>query len=322
MSAQSFISIVIPVHNEVPNLKILCERLIACSDWWKADYEIIFVDDGSSDGSTRLLRELVDCYDHISLIVLSRNFGQQAAINAGLHHATGDGVVVMDSDFQDPPEVIEELIEKWKAGYEVVYAIRKKRKEPWITRFLYSIFYRLLRTISKVNIPLDSGDFCLLDKAVVDVFKNQMPENTRFMRGLRAFAGYNQIGVEYERQERFAGSPSYNFNSLLKLALNGIFDFSTVPLRIMTLLGLFLSVTSFGLGMFFIIHRIVDFKVLGYSPADVPGMASLIVSLFFIGGSIILMLGILGEYIGRIYFEVKRRPNYIISEIVKNKNRS
>jgi dolichol-phosphate mannosyltransferase len=322
MSAQSFISIVIPVHNEVPNLKSLCERLIACSDKWKANYEIVFVDDGSSDGSTRLLRELVDSHDHISLIVLSRNFGQQAAINAGLHHATGDGVVVMDSDFQDPPEVIEELIEKWKAGYEVVYAIRKKRKEPWITRFLYSIFYRLLRIISKVNIPLDSGDFCLLDRAVVDVLKNQMPENTRFMRGLRAFAGYNQIGVEYERHERFAGSPSYNFNSLLKLALDGIFDFSTVPLRIMTLLGLFLSVTSFGLGVFFIIHRVVDFKVLGYSPADVPGMASLIVSLFFIGGSIILMLGILGEYIGRIYFEVKRRPNYIISEIVTNKARS
>jgi len=316
------ISIVIPVHNEAPNLKGLCERLIACSDKWKINYEIVFVDDGSTDGSTNLLRELAENHEEVSLLVLSRNFGQQPAVNAGLHYATGDGVVVMDADFQDPPEVIEELVEKWKAGYEVVYAIRKKRKEPLLTRFLYSIFYRLLNVISKINIPLDSGDFCLLDRAVVDVLNNQMPENTRFMRGLRAFAGFKQIGVEYERHERFAGSPSYNFNSLFKLALDGIFDFSTVPLRIMTLLGLFLSITSFGLGVFFIIHRVVDFKVLGYSPADVPGMASLIVSLFFIGGSIILMLGILGEYIGRIYFEVKRRPNYIVSEVVTNKNKS
>ena len=187
---------------------------------------------------------------------------------------------------------------------------KKNRKEFFLKKIAYKLFYRLLSIISDIDIPLDSGDFCVMDRKVVDVLNIQMIEQNRFVRGLRAYAGFRQIGVEYDRAERAAGEVKYTFKKLVKLALDGIFDFSTFPLRIATYFGFFVSLLSFLLGVFFIIHRIIDFKILGYSPADVPGVASIAVAVFFLSGVILVVLGIIGEYIGRIYFEVKKRPLY------------
>jgi dolichol-phosphate mannosyltransferase len=198
----------------------------------------------------------------------------------------------------------------------VVYAIRTKRKEGFFKKVAYKSFYRLLKVISNIDIPLDSGDFCVMDKKVVKVLNNDITEQSRFVRGLRAYSGFKQIGIEYERAERAAGEVKYTFKKLMKLAIDGLLDFSTFPLRIATYLGLFISLPSFFIGIFFIIHRIFNFKILGYSPSDTPGLASLAVGVFFIGGVILLILGIIGEYIGRIYFEVKRRPFYIVEEII------
>ena len=222
----------------------------------------------------------------------------------------------MDGDLQDPPEELPKFLNKWREGYQVVYAIRRKRKESFFKKVSYKLFYRLLSLISDIRIPLDSGDFCLMDRKIVDILNNQMTEQNRFVRGLRAYAGFRQIGIEYERAERYAGEVKYTFKKLLRLALDGLFDFSTFPLRIATYFGLSVSLISFILGIFFIIHRILDFKIFGVSPSDVPGVASLSVWIFFLGGVNLLILGIIGEYIGRIYFEVKKRPFYIIEETI------
>lgn len=309
------ISIVIPLYNEEENVNNLYNRLTNASELWKEDYEIIFVDDGSFDNTLFLLQKIHANDIHINVIKLSRNFGHQAAISAGIKYAKGDAVIIMDGDLQDPPEELPRFLDKWKEGYHVVYAIRKKRKENLFKRLSYKIFYRLLRLISEINIPLDSGDFCVMDKKVVSVLNNAMVEQSRFVRGLRAYAGFKQIGVEYERAERAAGEVKYTFRKLVKLAVNGLLDFSTFPLRIAIYLGFLITILSFIIGFFFIIHRIFNFKFLGYSPSDTPGIASLAVGVFFLGGIILIMLGLIGEYIGRIYFEVKKRPFYIIDEI-------
>lgn len=312
------ISIVIPTYNEAANLKPLSKRIIDCSSSWNLDFEVIFVDDGSTDDSPFIMNQMVTEDGRFRVVRLSRNFGHQAAITAGMHHTKGDAVVLMDGDLQDPPEVIERLLEQWKKGFQVVYAIRKNRKESWVKKGFYALFYRLLGLVSSTTIPADTGDFCLMDRKVNQVLCEQMPEGNRFVRGLRAYAGFKQIGVEYDRAERAAGQPKYNASSLTKLALDGLFDFSIIPLRIASALGILISIVSFFLGIFFIIHRFLDFKIFGYSPADVPGMASMIVSLFFLSGLLLMMLGIIGEYIGRIYLEVKKRPIYIIAELVEN----
>jgi dolichol-phosphate mannosyltransferase len=209
-------------------------------------------------------------------------------------------------------------LDKWREGYHVVYAIRKKRKEGFFKKMAYKVFYRLLNMISDIDIPLDSGDFCVMDKKVTKVLNTEMLEHTRFVRGLRAYAGFKQIGVEYERDRRAAGEVKYTFKKLLKLALDGLLDFSTFPLRVAAYLGFIIAIPSFFMGIFFIIHRIIDFDILGYSPKDTPGLASLAVGVFFLGGLILIILGVIGEYIGRMYFEVKKRPFYIIDEIHHN----
>ena len=223
--------------------------------------------------------------------------------------------MIMDGDLQDPPEALPKFLEKWREGYDVVYAIRINRKENIFKKIAYSLFYRILKVIGDINIPLDSGDFCVMDRKVVKVLNKDMPEKNRFVRGLRAFAGFKQIGVPYERDERVAGTPKYTFIKLLKLALDGIFDFSTFPLRIASYLGFFISIPSFCLGILFIASRIIDFSIFGYSPATTPGIATLVVGLFFLMGVILIILGILGEYVGRIYMEVKGRPFYLISDV-------
>jgi glycosyltransferase involved in cell wall biosynthesis len=312
------ISIVIPLFNEEENVNNLYKRLTDSSQLWKEDYEVIFVDDGSYDNTLLLLHEICKKDKRIQTIKLSRNFGHQAAISAGIKHSFGDAVIIMDGDLQDPPEELPRFLDKWREGYHIVYAIRRKRKENIFKKISYKIFYRLLSLISDIDIPLDSGDFCVMDKKVVRVLNNEIIEHNRFVRGLRAYSGFKQIGVEYERAERAAGEVKYTFRKLMKLAIDGLLDFSTFPLRIATYLGFTIALPSFIIGLFFIIHRIFNFKFLGYSPSDTPGLASLAVGVFFLGGVIMVILGIIGEYIGRMYFEVKKRPFYIIDEIFKN----
>ncbi|REJ76257.1 MAG: glycosyltransferase [Acidobacteria bacterium] len=307
------ISIVIPIYNEEQGLSLLYDRLTEAAVQWEEKFEVVLVDDGSSDSSNSIMRGFVENDDRFHLVELSRNFGHQGAISAGLEYARGDAVVVMDGDLQDPPEELPIFLDKWREGYQVVYAIRTERKEGLPKRMAYSAFYRFLAFISDIDIPLDSGDFALIDRSVVDVLKKELPENIRFVRGLRAYAGFRQIGIPYKRDERAAGEAKYTFRKLLILAMDGVFGFSTLPLRMATYVGLFISLLSFAVGLFFIVHRIFNFKVLGYSPEDTPGLASLAAGIYFLGGVILTFLGILGEYIGRVYIEVKRRPPYIVA---------
>lgn len=309
------ISIVIPLFNEQENVNNLYDRLISSSPLWKEDFEVIFIDDGSFDDTLFLLEKISKNDPRIKIIKFSRNFGHQAAISAGIKYAKGDAVIVMDGDLQDPPEELPRFLEKWREGYHVVYAVRTNRKENIFKKVAYKFFYRILKLISNIDIPLDSGDFCVMDKKVVKVLNTELLEHSRFVRGLRAYAGFKQIGVKYARAERAAGDVKYTFRKLMKLAIDGLLDFSIFPLRIAVFLGFSISIPSFFIGLFFIIHRIFKFKVFGHTPSDTPGIASLAIGVFFIGGVIMIMLGIIGEYIGRMYFEVKKRPFYIIDKI-------
>jgi dolichol-phosphate mannosyltransferase len=308
------ISVVIPIFNEEQCLPELSSRLNKVLDTLAEESEIILVDDGSTDGSYALIKSYAASMARIKTVKLSRNFGHQAAISAGLRYARGQAVVVMDSDLQDAPEDIPQLVSKWKEGFEVVYAVREKRKERAHRRISYLAFYRLLNLISEIDIPLDSGDFSLMDRKVVDILNNEMPEKIRFIRGLRAYAGFKQTGISVERSARLAGKEKYTYKKLFKLASDGLFGFSMFPLRLAVYLGFVLSIPSFLLGIFFIIHRILDFEILGHSPRDTPGLATLAVGFFFISGVLLIILGIIGEYIGRIYMEVKRRPGYVVEK--------
>jgi glycosyltransferase involved in cell wall biosynthesis len=311
------ISIVIPIFNEEENLQNLYTRLTNAAPKWKEDYEIVLVDDGSRDNSLKIMKSFAEKDSHIRVVKLSRNFGHQPAISAGIQVAKGDAIIIMDGDLQDPPEELHRFLEKWKEGYEVVYAIRTKRKENIFKRIAYTSFYRILAWISDIEIPLDSGDFCVMDRKVVDTLVKEMPEQIRFVRGMRAYAGFKQIGVTYERAERAAGEVKYTFSKLIKLALDGLFGFSSFPLRLATYMGFFISIPSFIVGIFFILHRVIGFKVFGHAPEETPGTASLAVGMYFLGGVILIILGILGEYIGRIYIEVKKRPFFVIDEVIE-----
>ncbi len=313
------ISIVIPIFNEEENLQNLYNRLTAAAPSWREDYEIVLVDDGSRDSSLTMMRVMAEKDAHVRVVKLSRNFGHQPAISAGIKTAKGDAIVIMDGDLQDPPEELNRFLEKWREGYEVVYAVRTKRKEGFFKKIAYSTFYRLLAWISDIEIPLDSGDFCVMDRKVVNVLVQEMPEQLRFVRGMRAYAGFKQIGVTYERAERAAGEVKYTFKKLVQLALDGLFGFSSFPLRLATYMGFLISIPSFFLGIFFVLHRLIGFKVFGHAPEETPGTASLAVGMYFLGGVILIILGILGEYIGRIYIEVKKRPFFVIDEVIEKK---
>ena len=313
------ISIVIPIFNEEENLQNLYTRLTAAAPSWAEDYEIVLVDDGSRDSSLTMMRVMADKDARVRVVKLSRNFGHQPAISAGIKTAKGDAIVIMDGDLQDPPEELNRFLDKWREGYEVVYAIRTKRKEGFFKKIAYSTFYRILAWISDIEIPLDSGDFCVMDRKVVNVLVHEMPEQLRFVRGMRAFAGFKQIGVTYERAERAAGEVKYTFKKLVQLALDGLFGFSSFPLRLATYMGFIISIPSFFLGIFFVLHRLIGFKVFGHAPEETPGTASLAVGMYFLGGVILIILGILGEYIGRIYIEVKKRPFFVIDEVIEKK---
>jgi dolichol-phosphate mannosyltransferase len=307
------ISIVIPVQNESANLAQLEKRLTTASQSWGEDYEVILIDDGSTDSSPQMMRELADREAHFRIVTLSRNFGHQAAISAGLKFARGDAIIIMDGDLQDPPEELHQFLAKWREGYDVVYAIRTKRKEGAAKRFAYDLFYRALGLVSEIDIPLDAGDFCVMSRRVRDVLVLDMPEQNRFVRGLRAYAGFKQVGIPYERHARAAGEAKYTLTKLIRLALDGMLDFSCFPLRLATFLGFVVAVPSFLMGIFYVLQRTFGWRVLGHTTADMPGIALLGAGLFFLGGVTLIILGIIGEYIGRIYFEVKRRPIFIVS---------
>lgn len=302
-------SLVVPLYNEEDTLPELIRRLTAIMDQLDAPSELILINDGSKDRSLLLLRSFHHQDDRICYINLARNFGHQIAVTAGLNFVRGDMAVILDADLQDPPELIPELIEKWRSGFQVVYAQRTKRiQESWLKRSLAYWFYRILRQLADVEIPTDAGDFCLLDRAVIDIL-NKMPERTRYLRGLRSWIGFNQTAVPFSRDARFAGNVKYTFRKSFKLAMNGIVSFSQVPLRLSTYLGLFAAFVSLIMGLLILYWRI-------FVPnSPLTGFTTILIAIFFLGAIQLVSIGILGEYIGRIYEEVKGRPLYTISEI-------
>jgi polyisoprenyl-phosphate glycosyltransferase len=303
------LSVVIPVFNEEENIPVLYSRLITVLERLPISFEIIFVDDGSNDGSLAAIQGFSTADERIQILELARNFGHQVAITAGLDFSRGRAVAVMDADLQDPPEVLPQFIAKWRDGNDVVYAIREQRKEGWLKRTSYAAFYRLLRHVSSIDIPLDAGDFCVMDRRVVDLLKS-MPERSRFVRGIRSWVGLRQVGLPFERHARHAGASRYTVGRLILLALDGLISFSYVPLRVITALGLSVSFLSLFLAVFFFVKKLLY----GLSP---PGYASVIVSIFFLAGIQLITLGVIGEYVGRIFEEAKRRPMYILRRATK-----
>ena len=299
-------SLVIPVYNERETIPTLHDRVKKVIDALDAPAEVIVVEDGGTDGSFELLKEIHRKDARFKVLSFSRNFGHQVAISAGIEHALGDAVMIIDGDLQDPPEVLPQFISKWKEGYDVVYAIRTKRKENIFKRAAYAAFYRLLNRLSYLNVPLDSGDFCLMDKRVVDAMR-MLPERKRFVRGLRTWVGFRQVGLAYERDRRFAGEPKYTFGKLLALAYDGIFSISTTPLRVAVYIGFALAILAFLGGLLVIYGKLV------YGIA-LAGWSSTIVIITFLGGVTLSTLGMIGEYVSRIYDEVKSRPLYIVRE--------
>ncbi len=305
------LSVVIPAYNEEENLPALYQRLTATLDALNLDYEIIFVNDGSQDRTLALLRNLAASDPRVVAVDLARNFGHQVAISAGLDHSRGAAVIIMDADLQDPPEVLPQFIARWREGYDVVYAIREQRKEGPLKRAAYTLFYRLLKRIAHIDIPLDAGDFCIMDRRVVDLL-NSMPERNRFVRGIRTWVGLNQTGLAYERHARHAGKPKYTFKKLVYLALDGLISFSLVPLRMISLTGLTVSFLSILIAIAYTIQKLT----IGLSP---PGFATLVVAIFFLAGIQLITIGVIGEYVGRIFEEVKARPLYVTRQVYRHR---
>jgi polyisoprenyl-phosphate glycosyltransferase len=309
------ISIIIPCFNEEEVLPELFRRVTAAAQQWKLEWEVICIDDGSRDRTWTLLEEQHRIDPRWRALSLARNFGHQTAVSAGIHYAGGDALIVMDADLQDPPEELWRFIEAWRSGFEVVYAVREKRKESLFKRGSYWLFYRLLSRIVSFPVPQDSGDFCLMDRKVVQVLR-AMPERNRFVRGLRAWAGFRQTGLRYERQARSAGAPKYSWSKLLRLAFDGICSFSTAPLRIVFHVGLWVSLLSLAGIIFTLSQKIFPAFYARHGFPAVQGFTTIVISVLFLGGIQLISLGIIGEYIGRIYDEVKQRPPWVIQASV------
>lgn len=300
-------SIVVPIYNEIDNLPELHRRVKEVMDSSGEPWELILVDDGSTDGSTDEIRELAKADKAVRPVIFARNFGHQVAITAGWDYARGDAIIIIDADLQDPPEVILELAQKWKEGYEVVYATRSEREgESWFKLWTASLFYRIIYRITDVKIPMDTGDFRLMDRKVVDVLK-QMKERHRFPRGMSAWVGFKQIGVQYKRSARHAGETKYPFKKMMRLALNAVTGFSYFPLQVATYFG-FVSAAIAILA----IPVVVYLRMTGSQAFF--GQATTLIAVLFLGGVQLISLGILGEYIGRLYDEAKGRPLYIVRE--------
>jgi dolichol-phosphate mannosyltransferase len=311
--SQVDLSIIIPCFNEAEVLPFLKARLEESLGKLGLSWEVVLVDDGSSDGTFDYLVSQHRADAKFKVVRLSRNFGHQAAISAGLAFASGGAVGIMDADLQDPPEVLAQALHKLREGYDVVYAVRRKRQENIAKRAAYAVFYRLLGKVAEVDIPLDAGDFCLMTRRVA-VTLREMPERNVFLRGLRAWVGFRQTGLEYERPARVAGETKYHFRKLLRLATDGVFAFSTLPLRLATYLGLLALVFSLLMGTFVLAWRLAGFKFMGHTASELPGWTLMVLGMLLVSGVQFLMLGCLGEYVGRIYTEVKQRPRWIVSE--------
>lgn len=298
-------SFVLPVFNEVTILRDLRDRMTQVVESLDGPSEVIMVDDGSQDGSTPLIQEICERDQRFKSIHLARNFGHQVAISAGMDHATGQATIVMDADLQDPPEVVHKMIEKWKEGYEVVYAVREERQgETWFKKLTARAFYRLLGRMTDLDIPVDVGDFRLIDRKALDAFLS-LRETNRYVRGMFSWVGFKQIGVHYERQARHSGETKYPIKKMLKLAIDGIVSFSNRPLNFALKLGFAISGIAFLIGVWAIYQH--------FAGETIRGWTSQAVISAFIGGTQLIVLGIMGEYVGRIYEEVKNRPLYLVS---------
>lgn len=304
--ARPELSVVAPMYNEEDNIAAFFAALMPVLEGLGLSYEVICVDDGSTDSTLEKLMAVRAMEGRVKVVSLSRNFGKDMALSAGLDHASGDAVVPIDTDLQDPPELIAEMIATWRQGYDVVYAVRASRRhaDSALKRGSASLFYRTFNLLVDTNIPRDTGDFRLMDRAVVEALR-QLPERTRFMKGLFTWVGFRQTGITYERKARHAGDTKWSWWRLWNFALDGITSFSTLPLRFWAYLGLVISALSFVYLVFLIIRVLI-------SGIDVPGYASLMVVVLFLGGLQMLTLGIFGEYLGRLFDEVKGRPLYIV----------
>jgi dolichol-phosphate mannosyltransferase len=307
-------SFIIPIYNEEKSIPELYRRMSAVMEQLDAPAELILVNDGSRDRSLQMLRDLHEKDPRVCYLSLARNFGHQIAVTAGLNFVRGEAIVILDADLQDPPELIPDMVEKWQQGYQVIYAQRIKRhKERWFKRFTAYVFYRLLKRLANVDIPTDTGDFCLMDRQVVDIL-NSMPERNRYIRGLRSWVGFPQTAVYFERHPRFAGEVQYTFSKSLSLAVNGLVSFSKVPLRLSTYIGLFAAAIALVMAILVLYWRI-------FVPnSPLTGFTLILVAIFFLGAVQLVSIGILGEYIGRIYEEVKGRPLYTLAEVAGFKN--
>ena len=310
MSTESTISLVIPIYCEEDIIPEFYKRTKAVMSALRPryDHEFLFVNDGSGDRSLELLRELSRKDRQVKIISFSRNFGHQFAITAGLDKARGDAAIVIDGDLQDPPEIIPEMLNKWREGYKIVYGVRARRKGEGLFKLLTAkLFYRLMKTLSDTDIPVDAGDFRLLDKKVVETLRGIREEN-RYLRGLISWTGFSQYGLPYQRDRRYAGKTKFTFRKMIKFAFDGILSFSDKPLKITSYLGFLFTLVSFIVGLRIIIGKIRDPQV------AVSGWTSMILAVLFIGGIQLISLGILGLYLGRQYREVKKRPLYVIAE--------
>ena len=301
------ISIIVPLYNESEGIKHLFARLIPVLQRLKTSYEIICINDGSQDNTLEKLLEFARQNKAIKIINLSRNFGKEIALTAGIDYAKGAAVIPIDADLQDPPESIEQLVDKWREGYDVVYATRRSRRgETWLKKISAKAFYSTIGKMSRVPIPANTGDFRLLDRRVVEAIK-KLPERTRFMKGLFAWVGYKQTSVLFDREPRYSGKTTWNYWKLWNFALDGIISFSFLPLKVWSYVGISISLISLMYALILVVRTLV-FGV------DVPGYASLMVAILFLGGIQLITLGVLGEYLGRVYEEVKGRPLYFVRE--------
>lgn len=309
------ISVVVPAFNEDAGIRLLHERVSAAATQWGEDWELIIVDDGSLDETLRICEEIAARDPRVRVISFSRNFGHQAAISAGLRYSAGDVVAVIDADLQDPPEELIRFIDKCREGFDVVYAVRTKRKEGRLKRMSYFLYYRMLRNVASLDIPLDAGDFCVMSRRVVDTI-NSLPERRRFVRGLRTWVGYRQIGLAYERQARREGHPKYTLPALVRLGLDGIIDLSHRPLHFVMLTGFAIGVLGFLAAVAVLILYVADATLWGYNPRQARGWTSLMLSILIMSAIQLFALGIVGEYIGRLFDEIKGRPVYIVRHLV------
>jgi len=315
-SGRLALSVVVPLFNEEDNVVPLLDRVYAILERLPPEttFEVLLVNDGSNDRTLARIREQIPRRANLVLVNLSRNFGHQLAASAGIDIAVGDAVILMDGDLQDPPELIEAFLAKYREGYDVVYAVRRTRKGESAFKVLTArIFYRTIKRLTKVSIPVDTGDFRLMSRRVVEALKRS-PERHRFLRGMVSWVGFNQTGIEYDRDERLSGVTKYPFTKMIRFAIDGITSFSDVPLRFASYLGFISSAAAFIYALIVVGYKLFSLHPPGYT----KGWASLIVAIIFLGGVQLISLGILGEYIGRIYDEVKGRPLYLIAEIERS----